>query len=191
MKVLIVNGSPHTYGGTAGLLKAIVEGIGDGHDVEWVNVYELHMAPCRGCLQCRPDNVCVLEEDDGHRLGKKMRAADALVIGTPTYWANITAPLKQVFDRNVPVFMHEVPNGFPAPHQKGKRAAIVATCNTPWPINILLNQSRGAVKAIKAVLGYGGYHVVGVLERGDMRDKPDFTPRDIERARAIGRRIIA
>jgi len=69
-------------------------------------------------MKCRPDSECILPEDDAHIIRQKIRAADGLVVGTPTHWGNMSAQRKLLFDRNVPVFMDEKANGFPIPRQK-------------------------------------------------------------------------
>ena len=46
-------------------------------------------------------------------LDVRYKDADGLIVGTPTHWGNMSAQLKLLFDRNVPVFMGEKPNGFP------------------------------------------------------------------------------
>ena len=80
-------------------------------------------------------------------LDVRYKDADGLIVGTPTHWGNMSAQLKLLFDRNVPVFMGEKPNGFPIPRQKGKSAAIVTACTTPWPFNFIAAESRGAIRA--------------------------------------------
>jgi multimeric flavodoxin WrbA len=71
-------------------------------------------------MACREKETCILPDDDGHVVGKKIQDVDALVVGTPTHWGNMCAPLKLLFDRNVPVFMGEISKGVPVPKQKGK-----------------------------------------------------------------------
>lgn len=91
--------------------------------------------------------------------GEQIRQADLLVVGTPTYWGGMSARLKMLFERLVPVFMGESALGFPQPRQKGKRALVIAACTTPWPFNILARQSRGAVRSVREILGTGGMKV--------------------------------
>lgn len=133
------------------------------HEVEWVDVYDLKIEHCVACMKCRPDKECVLPEDDAHMLGRKIRKADGLMVGTPTHWGNMSAKLKLVFDRNVPAIMGEKKNGLPDPLHKGKPALIATACATPWPFNFILAQSRGSIRAVKEILNMGGYRVVGEL----------------------------
>lgn len=172
MKIIILNGSPRKKGTIAQLLKSISDALNINHEIEWINVYDLRMKPCIGCMKCRPDGECVLPEDDAHEVGRKIKLADGLVVGTPTHWGNMSAQLKLLFDRNVPVFMGEKPNGLPIPRHKGKPAVIVTACTTPWPFNFIAAESRGAIRAVHEVLHYGGYRIVGKIVKPGTKKKP-------------------
>jgi len=43
MRILVLNGSPRKNGTVANLLRSIVAGISDKHEVEWIDVYELNL----------------------------------------------------------------------------------------------------------------------------------------------------
>jgi multimeric flavodoxin WrbA len=189
MRIMVLNGSPRRSGTVAALLKAVTEGLPPGRDVAWVDVCGLNMAFCTACMSCRSGAGCALPTDDAHRVGERIRVADALVIGTPTHWGNVCAPLKLLFDRNVPVFMGEGPRGFPVPRQKGKRAVIVTACSTPWPLDVVLAECRGAVRAVREVLHYGGYRLVGTLTHPGTRSGRPVPERVLARARRLGGRL--
>jgi len=160
--ILALNASPRSNGVTTTLLRAVVEGIDASEPVQWVDVNGLHVHPCLGCLRCRPDRVCVLPRDDGHRIGEMIADATALVIGSPCYWGNMTGPLKTLLDRNVPVFEY-LGEGLPKPRQKGKPALLVVASNAPSPWHLLPWQSRGTVRVVKTVLRAGGYRLHRVI----------------------------
>jgi multimeric flavodoxin WrbA len=84
----------------------VAQGAAEKHEVDWVDVYDLEMRPCLACMKCRPEGECVQAEDDAHRVGRKIREAGALVVGTPTYFSNMSAILKMLFERNVTVFIN-------------------------------------------------------------------------------------
>ncbi len=138
---------------------------------------------------CREKGVCILPEDDAHRVGKKIQDADALVIGTPTHWGNMSAPLKLLFDRNVPVFMGESPKGMPEPRQAGKRAVIVTACTTPWPFNFILAESRGAIRAVKEVLHYGGYTLLGTVTKPGTKKSKEISSSLKAKAKRLGGKL--
>lgn len=189
MSVLFLNGSPRKKGAVATLLREVAAGLQDGLQVEWIDVYDLEMRPCIACMKCRPDQACALPPDDAHRMGELIRAADGLVVGTPTHWGNMSAQLKLLFDRNVPAFMGEKPNGFPIPNQKGKPAAMVVACSTPWPFNVLASESRGAARAVHEVLHYGGYRILGRVVKPGSKKNPELGDNLLKKSRRLGQKI--
>ena len=189
MKTLIINGSPKKAGTIANLLRFVADGLENKDQLEWINVYDLSIKPCIGCMKCRQTNTCVLQEDDAHRVGRKINEADKLIIGTPTYWGNMSAQLKMLLERNVPVFMGESKNGIPTPKQKGKHAAIVTACTTPYPFNFILPESRGAVRSVKEVLKYGGYKIKGVLTKPGTKSNMEIKMNLIKKANKIGAKL--
>ncbi len=190
MKIVVLNGSYRKKGTVASLLGCVAEPLADEHEVEWIDVCKLNMHYCTTCMVCREKETCILPEDDAHRVGKKIQDADALVIGTPTHWGNMCAPLKLLFDRNVPVFMEESPNGMPLPRQKGKRAVIVTACTTPWPFNFILPQSRGAIRAVREVLRYGGYRIVGAITKPGTKKSHEIPSALRAKARRLGEKLL-
>jgi len=187
MKLLVLNGSPRKKGTVATLLRAVAQGASERHEVEWIDVYDLSIRPCLGCMRCRPDGQCCMSEDDAHVVGREIRAADGLIIGTPTYWGNMSSPLKTLLDRVVPALIGEKPNGIPLPRHKGKPAVIAAACTTPWPFNSLFAESGGAVRAVKHVLDWAGYRVKDVLVQPGTKKLDSVSTRLIERAKRAGR----
>jgi len=104
-----------------------------------------------------------MPEDDGHHVARLIRNADALIIGSPTYFGNITGPLRTLIDRSLTAFEEIAASGLemPTPSHKGKKAAMLTACNTPEPICNLPNQGAGALSAIETTLKAGGYDIVG------------------------------
>lgn len=191
MRILVLNASPREKGTVYTELVEITRGVGGNHEVEWVDVCGLEMKHCTGCMVCREKDVCILPRDDAHRVGERIAKADALVVGTPVHWGNMSAPLKQLFDRNVPVFIGEGPKGRPVPRQKGKSAVLATACTAPWPFNVILPESRGVLRAVRQVLGSGGYRILGAVVQPGTR--AHSVPADGRRrkARRLGARLAA
>jgi multimeric flavodoxin WrbA len=189
MKLLVLNGSPRKNGTVATLLKCVTEGLPPGSEVEWIDACKLSIENCTACMVCREKKNCVLPEDDAHVVGRKIAEADALLIGSPVHWGNMCAPLKLLFDRNVPVFMDESPRGIPVPQQKGKKAVLVTACTTPWPLNFLMPESRGALRALKEILHYGGYKVIGSVVSPGTKSGREIPDRLKKKARKLGAKL--
>lgn len=190
MKILVLNGSPRQNGTVATLLKSVTESLSTRHDIEWIHVCKLEMKYCTACMACREKEKCILPEDDAHIVGKKIQDADALIIGTPTHWGNMSSPLKLLFDRNVPVFMGESPKGMPEPRQKGKSAVVVTACTTPWPFNFILPESRGAIRSVKEVLHYGGYKTVGTITKAGTKKSTEISTSLMKKAKHLGEKLM-
>lgn len=159
MNIIALNGSPQKNGTVATMLRLVTSHISPEHDVKWIDVYDLKMKPCQGCMKCRSDKKCCLPQDDAEMAGETIAEADVLLVGTPTHWGNMSAQLKLLFDRNVFRFMDKNEKGMPVPLQKGKKTVIVTACNAPYPFNFISAESRGAIRAVKHVLKTAGYKI--------------------------------
>jgi len=170
MNILILNASPRKNGTTTTLLTEAERVINSTDNVEIVRILDLTIKPCIGCLKCRPNKACVLQQDDAHRLAEKIKGSDLLVIGTPVYWGNMPGALKMFFDRNVPLFEYceaKAIQYIPKPQLKGKKAILFVSGASPFPYNLLPSQSRGTVRSLKTILKAGGVKILTVLNVPD------------------------
>ena len=53
IKVLVLNGSPRKNGTVAKLMRAVIEWLPTGSEIDWIDVNDLHMKPCTACMACR------------------------------------------------------------------------------------------------------------------------------------------
>ena len=191
MKLLIINGSPRKKGLISQMLRIFHEqAIATGVEVTEVYANDLQIKPCMGCMACRSKQYCVLPEDDAQRVLTLIQQADAIVIGAPCYWGNIPGQLKLLFDRIVYGMMRDTPR-FPEPLMQGKKAVFISTCPTPFPFNILMNQSRGAIRALREIGRFSGWKIVDTIERGGTAQHPQLTLRDINTCNKAFRKLCA
>jgi multimeric flavodoxin WrbA len=102
MKVLALNGSPRKNGNTQLLLEAVLGPLAlAGWDTELVQIGGRNLHGCLACGQCweKRDNHCSYGKDEFNAVFEKMRQADAIVLGSPTYFADVTSDLKALIDR--------------------------------------------------------------------------------------------
>lgn len=191
MKLLIINGSPRKKGLISQMLRIFHEqAIATGVEVTEVYANDLQIKPCMGCMACRSKRHCVLPEDDAQRVLALIQQADAIVIGAPCYWGNIPGQLKLLFDRIVYGMMRDTPR-FPEPLMKGKRLVCISTSTTPFPFNILMNQSHGAIRALREIGRFSGWKIVDTIERGGTATRPQLSPRDISKCHKAFRKLCA
>jgi len=99
MKVAGISGSPRKGGNTECLVNECLDEFSrNGWDTCKIYLSELTINPCRGCETCVETGVCVIN-DDGAAAFAQIADCDALIIGSPVYYRNVTAQLKALFDR--------------------------------------------------------------------------------------------
>ncbi len=102
MKLVAFNGSPRPRGNTTLMLEAMLAEVAkEGIDTELVQIGNQLLHGCRACGQCqkRQDRKCSIDDDPMNGYIEKMIAADAIVIGSPTYFADLTCETKALIDR--------------------------------------------------------------------------------------------
>ena len=191
IKTLIINASPRKNGNIGQMAEEMrSEAIELGAEVEELDVQRLNIKPCIGCMQCRKKKKCVMPEDDAQRVLKQIRDCDALVVAAPCYWGNIPGTLKILFDRIVYGMMDENQRGFPIPLHKGKRCVLVSTSTTPWPFNIIMRQSHGAIRAMREICHYSGFKIVKTIEKGGTRNNTILSKREKAKCRRAVRKLL-
>ena len=106
LRVIAFNSSPRMENGATDLvLKPLLDGMREaGADVELVYLHRLDIRPCRGCFACwlKTPGVCV--QDDGMTdLLPRIARSDVVVYATPLYVDGMTAPMKMLLDRSIPL----------------------------------------------------------------------------------------
>jgi multimeric flavodoxin WrbA len=102
MRALAITGSARRGGNTAALLNRALEGLEkEGFETGLV---ELGGKILRGCTACRScyankNKKCVIETDELNNILGKMIEADVILIGSPTYFADVSAETKALIDR--------------------------------------------------------------------------------------------
>lgn len=102
MKVVAFNGSPRREGNTAALLRhALAEIEAEGIGTEVVHLCGEPLRGCTACYKCfaNKDRRCVLGGDLVNDCIARMIEADGVLIGSPTYFADVTAETKALIDR--------------------------------------------------------------------------------------------
>lgn len=121
MKVVVINGSPRRD--RAGFADARPCGrpvCPKGAKSRRCSFATCRSGPAPGCMKCRSLGRCILPGDDAHRAAEAIRGADALIVGSPCYWGNMSGALKVLLDRMVYAMMGERENGMADPAAQGQ-----------------------------------------------------------------------
>ncbi len=95
MNILYISGSPRNNSNTDYLLKHTLDQTGG----EFLKLTDYTIGPCASCWACLKNGSCAIRDDMSNVIMPRLLAADALVIGTPVYFNNVTAQLKCFIDR--------------------------------------------------------------------------------------------
>ena len=95
----MINGSPHAKGCTYTALSIVAEELAkNGVEAEIVHVRNKDIRGCIACGRCAELGCCVFD-DIVNELAPKFEAADALIVGSPVYYAGPNGTLLACLDR--------------------------------------------------------------------------------------------
>jgi len=101
MKVVAFNGSPRKKGNTELLIKEVLKVLEEkGIETELIQVGGKKVNGCIACMKCRKkkDGKCHQDNDLINECIRKMIKADGIIIGSPTYFADLTSETKALID---------------------------------------------------------------------------------------------
>ncbi|VVB97251.1 Iron-sulfur flavoprotein [uncultured archaeon] len=103
MKVIAFNGSARKQGNTTILIKHVFSELEkEGIETELVELAGKKIKGCTACYKCfdNKDRKCAVKNDIVNDCIEKMIEADGIILGSPTYFADITPEMKALIDRS-------------------------------------------------------------------------------------------
>jgi len=102
MHVVAFNGSARADGNTAILLRTVLTEL--EHEGITTDLMQLAGAPIRGCTACyqcfkHRNRRCAITHDCVNMCIENMLDADGILLGSPTYFADLTTEMKALIDR--------------------------------------------------------------------------------------------
>ncbi len=102
IKVVLFNGSPREKGNTYHCLRMVMNELEQEQikcELIWIGMEKL--SQCRECYLCdeNQNKRCSIEDDKMNEYIAKMLDADGIIMGSPTFFSNVTAPIKALIDR--------------------------------------------------------------------------------------------
>lgn len=120
MRVLVVNGSPHSRGCTWVALTEIISRLEQaGIETQTMHIGSKAIRGCIDCRKCAQTGYCIFTDDPVNEGIDLLKQADALIVGTPVYYAGPNATLCAFMDRLF--FLKSAPYAF-------KPAAAISSC---------------------------------------------------------------
>jgi len=106
MAIVAVCGSLRKESNTNKLVKKVAEA--SGYDYEIIDLAGMDIKPCTGCGECIMNEESCVIQDGMQPVYDKLMKADGLIIGSPTYYMDISGAIKCFIDRSMPIFYRGV-----------------------------------------------------------------------------------
>ncbi len=184
--ILGICGSGRKEGNTGALIEAVLKATGAEGELIWL--IDINPGYCTGCMRCVFEGNCWQQDGMTNILYKKLLDAEAIVLGSPCYYGEVSGLMKSMMDRSIALGYMGI----------GKES------DNPMHGRKPLAGKPGAV--VGAVAGHGIEHTLEVMEKfltysevkvvgkvgaiagmDDVREKPDI----MEQARQLGLKIKA
>jgi multimeric flavodoxin WrbA len=100
MKVVLFNSSPRKEGNTFQAIKVVMEELNaEGIDCEYIWMGNQNLFGCKACFKCAGKKKCIQDNDKLNEYLEKMIYADGIVLGSPTFFADVSSTMKALIDR--------------------------------------------------------------------------------------------
>ena len=138
MKVLMINGSARRKGNTFLALSEIAKQL-EKNGIE-SEIVQIGAKPIRGCIACnqckmKQLNRCVFDDDLCNDVVEKLKEADALIVGSPTYYGQpngtVLSLMQRLFYSN-PMGAQNKPAAAVAVCRRGGSTAVFQTLQMPF-----------------------------------------------------------
>ena len=135
MYVIAINGSPRKNGNTATILNNALEGASSqGSTTELINLYDLNLKGCVSCFACKLKGgksygKCAYKDDLTPVL-EKIESADAVILGSPIYFSEVTGEMRSFMERLIfPYLVYD--KNYSSLNEKKKPIGLIYTGNVP------------------------------------------------------------
>lgn len=190
IKILAIVGSTRKNGNTSLLIRSAIEAAGaEGIETEIIYLSDYTIADCTGCEGCRNTFQCVIH-DDMQKIYPVLFEADAIILGSPTYFYNIPANVKALLDRCycLEIFAEDDRSVWMGINEAlgGKYAVVIAVCEQHSEADMGYT-AEAMAKPLEA-LGYRIVDIVkalGLFKKGDVLNDKSA----IEQAGKAGKKL--
>lgn len=188
--LVALNGSPVRGSSVDRMLEAMGEGAehAGGRFIHF-RCADMAVHPCIACGPEPTSGYCIFH-DAMDEVYSAMESAHAIAVGSPIYFDTVSAQLKLVIDRcNCVTLLVRLPEGgedFRARWTRTRRGVFVTACGERFRYDLAERTVRGFLKWVGAKWEETLAYPHADNEPGSVAGRPEL----LERARAIGRRLI-
>jgi multimeric flavodoxin WrbA len=181
--ILGICGSGRKEGNTIALVEEVLKGAGGQTELVWL--IDIGVGYCDGCMRCVMEGNC-WQKDGMTALYQKMLNCEAMVIGSPCYYGDVSGLIKSMMDRSIALGHMGVgeESDLPGHGRKplaGKPAVVVSA--------VAGHGVEGALGTMERFVNFGKMNLIGKLGAAagmsDVREKKEI----MDEARGLGAKI--
>lgn len=117
MKILAISGSPRKKN-IYNMIKTVLRAAEVFSEIMFLE--DRYIMPCNDCRSCHDVHRCILK-DDMAAIYDKLEKTDIIILGSPTYFHNVSGSMKNFMDRCLPFYFSR--------ELEGKKAVLLASGN--------------------------------------------------------------
>ena len=108
MNLIAINGSYRKKGNTTAMIEGVLKGYRDaGGQARHIMLIDHNIKTCLGCTHCFYEKDAVIgtcvHTDDMKSIIESILSADALIVGSPVYWGNVSSVMANFIHRLTPL----------------------------------------------------------------------------------------
>ena len=104
-KITVISSSLRKNSNSEILANEFIKGAKENdNEINFINLKDIKMGFCMGCLACQKTHKCVLKDGVTKELLKEICDSDVLVFVTPVYYYAVSGQLKTFIDRMNPMY---------------------------------------------------------------------------------------
>ncbi|MFN2355598.1 MAG: flavodoxin family protein [Desulfopila sp.] len=127
MKAVALLASPRKKGNSNGLAESLTSILAvNGYEITPYYLNDLHYRGCQACNACKTRSESCVLLDDLRPVLEDIKNADVVIMASPVYWGDVSAPLKGFIDRSYSYLTPEFVTG-PLRHRlpEGKKLVFI------------------------------------------------------------------
>ncbi len=208
--IIGINGSPRKKGNTATLLECTLKGAAsEGAETRFVHLHDLNFRGCVSCFACKRKGGnhghCGLQ-DDLSPLLENLREADAIVLGSPVYFWDVTGAMRSFLERfmfsnmlynrkNRWLFPRITPSAFiftwGAPEDGVRTRDGFVHVVTKY-LSMMLGKQPEVLYSVMSLQfsDYSRYETDALDEQAILQQRREVFPQDCQKAFAIGAALV-
>lgn len=209
MKTIILNGSPRKNQNTAQMLRSAQKGAESaGSETEYVDLFDLDYSGCRACMACKlkdGQRCHCFWQDDLSPLLDRIFASDALIVGSPVYFGDITSRVHALLERLC--FTALSYDDYSSYFQGKVNVGVILTMNMPDDgyesfYKAKMEERLGMLRMLNGKLeilpctdtlqvnDYSRYNMAGFNEEHKQRMRAEKFPQNLDQAFQLGKELF-